>query len=267
MVRLSRAPGAPRGGLGDALTFLTRVPIPRRGDAGPPSLGATVPWFPVAGAAIGCVVGGIGAGSWHLVPPAVAAAVAVLGGVLITGAFHEDGLADVADAFVGGWTIDDRMRIMKDPLHGSYGVAALCGSIVVRVVALASVASAGPLALFAVAVATHALARAGAVGLMLTGRVAGPAGPDGLGAGYVRDLRRAPVIAGIAVAAVAAVAVAGWWAGPLAVAAVAGVVVVGWWARRRIGGITGDVLGAAEQVAECLCLVVASGIATRWALW
>ena len=117
-------------GLLGAIQFLTRVPI-RLSE--PPELARCVPWFPLVGGVIGLAVGGVAAGLAELVPMAVAAAVAIIAGVMITGAFHEDGLADTADAFGGGWTREQRLRILGDPLHGSYGVAALCGTIVVRI--------------------------------------------------------------------------------------------------------------------------------------
>ena len=116
-----------------AVQFLTRIPVRTARAA---DLAAAVLWFPIVGALVGAAVGGTAAGLGELVPAAVAATVAVLLGVLITGAFHEDGLADTADAFAGGWTVERRLEILRDPRHGSYGVAALCGSIVLRVVAV-----------------------------------------------------------------------------------------------------------------------------------
>ncbi len=143
-----------------------------------------MPWFPLVGGVIGLAVGGVAAGLAELVPMAVAAAVAIIAGVMITGAFHEDGLADTADAFAGGWTREQRLQILGDPLHGSYGVAALCGTIVVRILAVASL---GPAAAFAGLVAAHALGRAAAVGAMATFPLATA---DGLGAGYASGLSR-----------------------------------------------------------------------------
>lgn len=246
-------------GLPAALQFLTRVPIRLRAE---PSLRRVAPWFPLVGVVIGAFVGGAAAALWHVLPPLLAAALAVLAGVLVTGAFHEDGLADVADAFGGGWTVARRLEILKDPRHGSYGVAALCGSIVVRMIALGSLP--GPATLFAAAVAAHAIGRASAVGLMAIVR---PAGPAGLGADYVKDLRPGAAWTGAA-AAVALVAVAtGWWVGPLVAAAAVGAVAVGALAVRKLGGIGGDVLGACEQVVECLCLVVLSGLARHHGVW
>ncbi|MEY2402167.1 MAG: adenosylcobinamide-GDP ribazoletransferase [Ilumatobacteraceae bacterium] len=251
MVRLS--------GLLAAVQFLTRIPIRLRRE---PDVAASVPWFPVAGALIGAAVGGVAAGSWEVVPPLVAAAIAVAIGLLITGAFHEDGLADVADAFGGGWTIERRLEILKDSRHGSYGVAAMCTSIVVRVVCLGSLP--GPAAMFASSVAAHAAARGAAVGLM---GLAPLATHQGLGADYGQAAtpRRAIVgaLGGLAIGALAV----GWWAGPLAGAMIVSIMAMRWLAMRKIDGISGDVLGACEQVAECLCLVVLSGLASHSSLW
>jgi len=251
-------------GLPAAIQFLTRVPLRLRRE---PALASAVPWFPVAGALVGAVIGGAAAGLWHVVPPVLAAAIAVVLGVLVTGAFHEDGLADVADAFGGGWTVERRLEILKDPRHGSYGVAAMSASIVVRIVALGSIP--GPAAMLWSAVAAHTIARGAAVVLMGAAPIAGA---EGLGADYARQvsLRRSLVGGAIATVITAAAMTGrfGWTAhAALAVAlaglaAALGAIATAWLARRKIGGITGDVLGAAEQIGECLVLVVLAS--TRW---
>lgn len=248
-------------GLPAALRFLTRVPVPGNHDT--PHHRA-VPWFPVAGALIGAVVGGVAVGLAELLPPPLAATLAVVVGLLITGAFHEDGLADVADAFGGGWDRERRLEILKDSRHGTYGVAALCSSVVVRVMAVATIA--GSAALFAAFVLAHALGRAAAVGVLALARPANPA-VEGLGVSAGRDLRTAPVLASLVSAAAIGVAVGGWWAAPLALAASAGAVAVAALAVRKIGGVVGDALGAAEQVAECLVLVVMAGLAAHHRIW
>lgn len=242
-----------------AVQFLTRIPVRTR---------AAVPhdrvlaWLPIVGALIGALVGGIAAGLAELVPTAVAAAAAVAFGLLITGAFHEDGLADIADAFGGGTTRERRFEILKDPRHGTYGVAALCASVVVRVVGAASLNSSS--ALFAGFVAAHALGRAGAVAAM---GVLPPAREAGLGADHARRLKALATTVGIAVALAIVVAATGWWSAPLVGVTVAGTGAVALLAMRKIGGLTGDVLGAIEQVVECLVLVTVSGLASRYALW
>lgn len=242
-------------GLLAALQFLTRVPIRLRRE---PKLDDTVAWFPLAGAIIGAAVGGAAAGTWHLTPPLLAGAIGVVVGLLITGAFHEDGLGDIADAFGGGWTVERRLEILKDSRHGTYGVAAICASIVLRVVALGSLP--GPWAMFTGAVAAHTMGRVAAVAMAGSMRLATH---SGLGADYGRGTTpwRATVgcLVGIAITALAV----GWWVGPLLGAALVAVLATGTLARRKIGGISGDVLGATEQVAEILCLVVLT-MQVRW---
>lgn len=245
-------------GLLAALQFLTRVPIRLRKE---PSLNDTVAWFPLAGAVIGAAVGGAAAGAWHVSTPVVAGAVGIVVGLLVTGAFHEDGLGDVADAFGGGWTVERRLEILKDSRHGTYGVAAIASSIVLRVVALGSLP--GPWAMFTGAVAAHTMGRVAAVGMAGTMRLATH---SGLGADYGRGTTRpraaVSVVAGVALTTL----VAGRWALPLAAAAFLAVLATGTLARRKIGGISGDVLGATEQVAEILCLLVLTA-QVRWPSW
>jgi adenosylcobinamide-GDP ribazoletransferase len=246
-------------GLLAATQFLTRIPIRLRRE---PDVAASVPWFPLVGALIGAIVGGAAAGLWHVVPPLVAAAIAVVVGLLITGAFHEDGLADVADAFGGGWTIERRLEILKDSRHGSYGVAALCSSIVVRIVCVGSLP--GPAAMFAATVAAHAAARGAAVGLM---GAAPLATHRGLGADYGQATTRTRAITGMVSGLALATLAVGWWVAPLAAVMIVSIIAVRWIAMRKIGGISGDVLGTCEQVAECLCLVVLTGLAMHHQLW
>lgn len=247
----------PPFGLLAALQFLTRVPIRLRSE---PDLARSIPWFPVVGALVGCVIGAIAAGLMELVPPTVAAGLAVVLGVMLTGAFHEDGLADTADA-MGGWTQERRREILKDSRHGSYGVAAMCSTIVLRILCVASL---GPAAAFAGLVAAHTLGRGAAVGVM---GIAQPVPSEGLGADYSRALSPVSAATGVLASLVLSTAAVGWWVAPLALAAAAGAVVVSFIAQRAFGGVSGDVLGAVEQVGECLVLIVVSGLAMHHAVW
>ena len=246
-----------RSGLLGAVQFLTRIPVRLRR---PPELGRIAPWFPVVGASIGAAIGGLAVGLMELVPATVAAAVAVVAGVALTGAFHEDGLADTADA-MGGSTPEQRRRILKDSRHGSYGVAALCGSIVIRVVCVASLP---PAAAFGGLVAAHTLGRGAAVGVMGVG----PAMPsDGLGAAYTRSVSGSRSAVGVVAALGLATLATGWWVGPLALAAGASAVIVAVIAIRSFEGVGGDALGAVEQVGECAVLVIATGLAIDHSIW
>jgi adenosylcobinamide-GDP ribazoletransferase len=246
-------------GLLGAVQFLTRIPIRMRAAVAHDRI---VPWFPIVGALIGAAVGGVAAGLGELLPMSVAAAVAVAVGLLITGAFHEDGLADIADAFGGGWTRQRRFEILKDSRHGTYGVAALTSSIAIRILALGTII--GPAAAFASSVAAHALGRTAAVVAMT---VFPPATESGLGADHARRLRPLPTAAGIASGLAVSAAATGWWTLPLVAAASIAMLATGLLAVRKIGGLAGDVLGAIEQVAECLVLVVACGLAAHHPIW
>ena len=178
-----------------AVGFLTRIPV---GDvaAGDPSrvrIAASVPWFPIVGAGIGLTVGGVWRGATEVVPPVLAAALAVAFALLITGAFHHDGLADIADAFGGGWTVEQRFEILQDSRLGTYGTASLCMALLIEVVALASLT---PSQGFGALVAAHALGRSAALGAMMLAPMAG----SGLGASYMKELSTVWSLVGVAAA-------------------------------------------------------------------
>ena len=235
-----------------AWAFLTRLP----GGAHPRDdreLGRSVPWFPVVGAVVGAVSGGV---YWALHGPlggTLAAALAVAAGVITTGGFHEDGLADTADS-LGGTSRERRLEIMKDSRVGAFGVLALVLSTLVRVFAVSSLESLDGLVALVVA---HTVGRSTAVATM---GLVPAAGGSGLGHSYTEHLPRAWTA--VAVTASSAVAASLGPAGAVALlGAAAGAVAVGLIARRALGGTTGDVLGAIEQVGEMAVLVSAAGLA------
>lgn len=246
-----------------AVGLLTRVPVPTPGEV-PVGAGAwAAPWYPVVGVAVGAAVGGVFAlGAWLGLPPFMAATVAVAASLALTGALHEDGLADMADAVGGGGTRERALEILRDPRLGTFGVASLVLSLLLRIAALAffhdaTVPGSPSWPLVLAAAAVGATSRAAMV-LPLAGLP--PARPDGLGrhVGAGVDLRHAA--AALAVAAVVAWLTGGRALVHLAVALL-GAALVGRLARRRLGGVTGDVCGATQQVVEFTlwCVLVASG--------
>lgn len=245
-----------------ALVFLTRLPAGGFPYA-PAEWKWAAAWFPLVGAA----VGGVSAAAWALGRPAgplVAGAIAVAAALLITGALHEDGLADTADALGGGHDREQVLAILKDPRIGVFGAAALVMALLLRVALLARLDEQAPIAL----VLVGACARTPPVWLMVALPYVTPAeasrsrpliqtGPtQALGA----TLAAAAVIVIVALPrAVPGQAV-------LAMLAVAiGITLVGAWRfRARVGGITGDFLGAVEQAAEVgmlLALALVTGSA------
>ncbi len=243
-------------GLRVAVAFLTRVPV-GSAEVRPIDLTRSVPWFPVVGALLGTAVAGVYAAALQVLPALVAAAVAIGCGVLSTGAFHEDGLADLVDALGGGWNREDSLRILKDPRHGTFGVLAATFDVILRVGVLAAL---GGWAALAVLPAAHALARAAAIGLL---GVAAPATGDGLGASYATALTRPRVLVTIGVGLALGTVAMGWWVVPAALLAAAGAGIVGRLSVRRLGGVTGDALGAAEQIAEILVMLLGVALVTR----
>jgi adenosylcobinamide-GDP ribazoletransferase len=234
--------------------FLTRMPlaVPTaivKGDVSRALWAA-----PVVGSAIGAV----GAAVYWLmhilhVPDFPAAALALAATVAATGALHEDGLADVADGFGGGATRERKLEIMRDSRIGTYGVCALVLSFMLRVGVLASL---GWPALVAMAlIAAHAAARAPMPAFM---RLVPPARADGVSAQAGEPPRASAVAAGLLGIAMLVVCL-GLAAGLMAALLVAcGCAVMALICRRQIGGQTGDVLGALEQVGEMVVLLVAA---------
>jgi adenosylcobinamide-GDP ribazoletransferase len=237
-----------------ALVFYTRLPIPHDGPITGGDL-ARASWAaPVAGA----IVGALGAIAYALAHAAglgalPAAGVALLATLALTGALHEDGLADTADAFGAGTTVESRLAIMRDSRIGTFGACALIMSIALRWAALASLAA--PMRVAAAVIAAHAAARAT---LPLLMRLTPPARPDGLSA--AAGLPPVDSVAAAALLGLVALALGlGAAKGLIALILLAlGLALMHRFASAKIGGQTGDVLGALEQVAEILVLLAAA---------
>src|SRR6266487_4160613 len=140
-----------------AVAFLTRLPMPHPDGAIPANFVRAHRMFPVVGALIGAVVGLLCLGLRSIgVPDLAAAALALGAGAIITGALHEDGLADVADGFGGGRNLESKLEIMRDSRLGTYGAMILMVSFVAKLSALAALPDA---VVVQSLIATHALAR------------------------------------------------------------------------------------------------------------
>jgi len=229
-----------------ALGFLTRVPVPAWAFDDIEASNASLVWYPVVGLLVGGVLSGL---AWlgHAVPPLLAAALLLLVWVGLTGALHLDGLADSADAWVGG--LGDRERtlaIMKDPRSGPMGVTAVVLVLLVKFAALASMPLAGTAIWLAPMLARAAITAA----FLCTPYVRN----QGLGSAQARAPRLASAASVLAAVAVAACS------GRRGVRALLAVLVVfACWrfaCTRRLGGMTGDTLGALTELAEAAVLVV-----------
>ena len=232
-----------------AFGFLTRLPAGGRGLAAPLALAA--PTFPLVGMVIGLIAGavyvvayGLGMGPW------LAACFAVGAAVVVTGALHEDGLADVADGFGGAADRDAKLAIMRDSRIGSYGVIILVLFLGARIGALAGIAS--PYHVLATLIAAGAVSRAVLVVAM---RMMPRARSDGLGAAAGTPSFDGTLTA-LAIAGVVTLVLLLPWTWLLALVLGCGAAaIVAVIAKRQIGGQTGDVLGAIQQASEVAVLI------------
>lgn len=240
---------------GACLRFFSRLPVPPLSaaddPAAPPPLGRTVALLPLAGAVIALPAGVVAAlADAARLPPLVTGALTVAVLAAVTGALHEDGLADAADGLYGGHTAGRRLEIMRDSRIGSYGALSLALTVLIRAAAIGAAGAGGPAALAGAVMAAAAASRAAMVGVWW----AMPAArSDGLSAAAGRPSAAATVAAtllGLGATALAGPAVGADGVVIGAVAAAAAAAGVGRIALAKIGGQTGDVLGAAQQLAE-----------------
>ena len=233
-----------------ALMFYTRVPCPKWVGHSEELLNKSTIYFPV----MGWLVGGVAAGAYwglsFLFPSDVALLLSMVAGILLTGAFHEDGFADVCDGFGGGWTQARILEIMKDSRLGTYGAAGLGLMLALKFVALRSLP---PVAVAPVLVVAHALSRATALTFIYTHDYA-RANEDSKAKPVAKRISLAELLVGLGLGVLPLLLYAAWLGRPALL-----LVLLPLWLTKAylaryfqkwIGGYTGDCLGATQQVAE-----------------
>jgi adenosylcobinamide-GDP ribazoletransferase len=234
-----------------AMQFLTRLPVPRDLKTNEEELGRAAMFFPL----VGMLVGGGGAllhiALLHLLPPSTCVLLVLVYASFITNAFHEDGLADAVDGFGGGWTRERVLEIMRDSRIGTFGALALIFLVLAKYNFLSALE---PARVWRWLIVAHTAARWTTLPLCLWLPYARAEGQGKLVARRVSH-------GGMAVATLtllAALVLLDLRAAVIACAvAVAVVTASGWYYRRRLGGITGDCLGATNQVTEVIFYLVA----------
>ena len=227
-----------------ALGYFTRVPVPRWVGYEPHYLNAAARYFPLVGALVGALGAVVYLAALRAFPVSVAVLLSMAATLAVTGAFHEDGLADCVDAFGGGYTREDVLRIMHDSRIGAFGAIALVIALALKWQTLAALP---PLGAAWLMIAAHAASRTCAISYLAT-------------LDYVRAEGKAKPVAQ-RMSAYALMLASGFgvpwlfwpdWRAGCAVVAVLLVLrfVLGRYFVRRIGGYTGDCLGFAQQVFE-----------------
>ncbi|MBI4876662.1 MAG: adenosylcobinamide-GDP ribazoletransferase [Acidobacteria bacterium] len=233
--------------LAASIAFLTRIPVSSSMAYGAGDVGKSARWFPL----VGMLLGGVYAAMLQLLsprlPPSVLAVLILLAEVLLTGALHTDALADTADGFGGGRSREDILRIMRDHAIGSYGATALILLAALKITAIAALAQRPHAILYLV------LAPAlGRWSILPLSRFLPYARESAAVANHIGTVE---LVWGSILAAGAAV-LAGPWRGLACWVLVA--VLTAWFGRfcfRRIGGVTGDTLGASVQISESVVLL------------
>jgi adenosylcobinamide-GDP ribazoletransferase len=238
-----------------SVAFLTRLPVGRCLMVPPQEFPTALGYFPV----VGLIVGAIGAGTYLLaqlwLEQSLAVLLSMLATIWVTGSFHEDGLADSADGLWGGHHKEKRLEIMKDSRIGTHGSIALWFGLTFKFLLGVKLAAFGwwvwPLALLA----GHALGRAASLSLIIFQDYVG----EGPGSKALPFIKKRPIIPCLSGLAFAIAVMAALWPGPALLAGpwlVGLVALCGWYFHTKIGGITGDCLGATNQIAEIVFYAV-----------
>jgi adenosylcobinamide-GDP ribazoletransferase len=256
-------------GLRTALAFLTAIPV-GSGAAAMREPGRAAAWFPVVGLVIGACLVLVHAAASAVLAPGLAAVATVATWALLTGGLHLDGLADCGDGLLVAASTERRLEIMRDPRLGTFGGVTLVLHLAAKLAAVAVL----PVPAVVVLLLAPSLAR---WLLLLVAVALPPARPGGMGEAFRAALGRRALVVGAVVPLV--VAATGAWAGLAAgslaglVAAVGSILValgvaalVGTIARRRLGGVTGDVLGLVVETTELAVLVTYPAVAVLAAL-
>jgi adenosylcobinamide-GDP ribazoletransferase len=244
-----------------ALMFFTRIPCPKDIDHSADLLNRSARYFPVIGWVIGIASMATYSLTVSLLTPSIAVVITMAVGIILTGAFHEDGFADCCDGFGGGYTKERVLTIMKDSRVGAFGAIGMMMILLLKFVSLQAIAmNAGLHWMLASLLFAHAASRFGAFSLMIY-------------LDYVQDIdvskvkpiaTKRPDPFDIQFAALAAILplifFLSWRAVIILPVAVLGPWLAGRYFKKRIGGYTGDCLGATQQVTEILIYIMVAGL-------
>lgn len=233
-----------------ALIFFTRLPLPALPASQADDWRRAATYFPFAGWVVGAVAAGVWWAAATVFPPAIASGLSLAATILLTGAMHEDGFSDVCDGFGGGYTKEKILTIMQDSRVGAY---ALVGLVMALGLKWQTVAALDPVLTPWLLIVGHSVSRAASISIMATldyARTEGKARPLASRLAWPRVLVAA--LLGLAPACVLPVSLLPALAAPLAVRFAASR-----YFQSRLGGYTGDCLGAAQLVAEIAFLLTA----------
>jgi adenosylcobinamide-GDP ribazoletransferase len=240
-------------GLRRAFGFLTIYPLRASNTWTPETLGSSMVYYPLVGTCIGLALWGLAVLLSMLFPPPIVSVLLLAGSLLITGGLHIDGLADLIDGLSGSYNREDALRIFKDPHVGSMAVA---GVVIVLLVKYACLNALSHAALRPALVLMTTLSRYAMVQLACFSPYARPTG--GLGEPFVRGIRPEHHIMALLLALCSVLLFSGLRGVYIGVLIGLGTFGLQVYFRHRLGGITGDVLGATNELSEAVVLLLAT---------
>lgn len=249
-----------------ALQFLTRVPVPAWVGWREDWMHQSARHFPLVGACVGAFGAGVFWAAAHLWSGSVAVLLSMVATVWLTGAFHEDGLADTCDGLGGAVSRQRALDIMKDSRLGTYGTVGLLAVLALKAAVLADLAKRDLNALLVLLPLAHCWSRVAAVALLRALPYAGDV-EQAKAKPMAQQLGPAGLAVALAWGALAAGVASPWWSLPMLAAGAGAVVATAWlmarWLHRRLGGYTGDTLGATQQFSELALYLVLLAMLSR----
>ena len=249
-------------GLRSAFGFLTILPVAPREAGG---LATARVWFPVVGLLLGAVLAGLDllmhwgyplfTDDFQPFPPLLSAAILTVSLVALTRALHLDGFMDCCDALLGGFNRERRLEILRDSHVGAFAVTGVVSLLIIKIAAVMALPPSGRIWVLLI---FPCLSR---WGMLLLLEMFPYARRQGIGVPFQPEGRKWQLLAGFVVAAIVAVALTGLGGLALLAVATAVALALGAWASKLLGGVTGDVYGAANEAAEAAVLVVAAILA------
>ncbi|AQS39868.1 cobalamin-5'-phosphate synthase [Shewanella psychrophila] len=241
-----------------AMGFFTRIPMPVWVKVDADNLNKASRYFGLIGILVGAMSALVYKLSLHVLPTSISIILAMIVGVVVTGAFHEDGLVDTADGFGGGWGVADKLKIMKDSCIGTYGAVTLLLSMILKYMLLLELALYDPEFVIVALILGHCLSRVLAASIIYTDTYVSEG--EGSKSKPLAQNQTANELIILLVTAVLALWLSGLGS---AILIAASLFLLRWILvtlfRRQIGGYTGDTLGAAQQVSELVFYMLLLG--------
>ena len=241
-----------------AMGFFTRIPVPTWVSFNKESLNKANRYFALIGILVGAISALIYALSLQILPVSVSIIFAMLTSILITGAFHEDGLADCADGLGGGWTIADKLKIMKDSNIGTYGAVTLVLTLLFKFTLLIELAKINANLIIPALILAHCLSRVASASIIFTDNYVSESETS-----KSKSLAKNQSLNELLILIITGVFILIVTSTGASFSLIIGLIILRYLLallfRKQIGGYTGDTLGATQQVSELLCYLILLG--------